>query len=81
MSSLSRSSWGRVYNDLGITLLEIAHGAINVDQHIGGVVIHDPVDEPVYPRDAIVLAIGIRDPDDLAALAAEAGRQGAVAVV
>jgi DNA-binding PucR family transcriptional regulator len=81
MSSLSRSSWGRVYNDLGVTLLEIAHGAIDVDQHIGGVVIHDPIDEPVYPPDAIVLAIGIRDPDDLAALAAEAARQRAVAVV
>jgi len=81
MSSLSRSSWGRVYNDLGITLLEVAHGAIDVDQHIGGVVIHDPIDAPVYPPSAIVLAIGIRDPDDLAALADDAGRQDAVAVV
>lgn len=81
MSSLSRSNWGRVYDALGVTLLDVAHGAIDVDQQIGGVVIHDPIDEPGYPPDAIVLAIGLQDPDDIAALATAAGRQDAVAVV
>ena len=81
MSSLSRSSWGRVYDDLGVTLLEVAHGMIDVDQQIGGVIIHDPVDAPAYPPHAIVLAIGIQDGDALTSLIAEAGSQGAVAVV
>ena len=81
MSSLSRSSWGRVYDDLGVTLLEVAYGAIDVDQRIGGVVIHDPVDEPSYPPHAIVLAIGMQDPEELAALATRAGARDAVAIV
>lgn len=81
MSSLTRSSWGRVYDDLGVTLLDVAHGSIDVDQHVGGVVIHDPVDEPVYPPDAVVLAVGVQDPVALASLMSDAGRHGAVAVV
>ncbi|MGO2519888.1 MAG: PucR family transcriptional regulator [Microbacterium sp.] len=81
MSSLSRSSWGHVYDNLGVTLLDVAHGAIDVDQQIGGVVIHDPVDEPSYPPHAIVLAIGIQDAEELAALATMAGLQDAVAIV
>lgn len=81
MSPLSRSSWGRVFDDLGVTLLEVAYGRIDVDQEIGGVVIHDPVDEPVYPQNAVVLAVALQDAEALAALAAEAGRRGAVAVV
>ena len=35
MSTLSRSSWGRVFDDLGVTLLEVAYGRIDVDQQIG----------------------------------------------
>lgn len=81
MSSLSRSSWGRIFDDLGVTLLDVAHGGIDVDQQIGGVVIHDPVDEPVYPANAIVLAVGMQDPAALAELAADAGRKSAVAIV
>lgn len=81
MSSLSRSSWGRVYDDLGVTLLEVAHGVIDVDQQIGGVIIHDPFDAPGYPPHAIVLAVGIQDPDALTSLIVEASHQTAVAVV
>ena len=81
MSSLTRSSWGRVYDDLGVTLLDIAHGVIDVDQQVGGVVIHDPVDEPVYPPNAIVLAVGMQDAVALASLISDAGRRGAAAVV
>lgn len=81
MSPLSRSSWGRVFDDLGVTLLDVAHGGIDVDQQIGGIVIHDPLDEPVYPQNAIVLAIAVQEADALAELVAAAGRRGAVAVV
>lgn len=81
MSPLSRSSWGRVFDDLGVTLLEVAHGRILVDQQIGGVVIHDPVDEPMYPQNAVVLAVAVQDAHALAALVTTAGERGAVAVV
>lgn len=81
MSPLSRSSWGRVFDDLGVTLLEVAYGRIDVDQQIGGVVIHDPVDEPVYPQNAVVLAVALQDADALAALVTEVGSRDAVAVV
>ncbi len=81
MSSLSRSSWGRVYDDLGVTLLEVAHGTLDVDQQIGGVVIHDPIDEPVYPPNAIVLGIGMQSPAALVRLISDAGGNGAVALV
>lgn len=81
MNPLSRSSWGRVFDDLGVTLLEVAYGRIDVDQQIGGVVIHDPVDEPVYPQNAVVLAVALQDAAALAALVTEAGSRGAVAVV
>ncbi|MFB4354040.1 helix-turn-helix domain-containing protein [Microbacterium sp. LS_15] len=81
MSALSRSSWGRVIDDLGVTLLDVAYGRIDVDRQIGGIVIHDPLDEPVYPQGAVVLAVALRDADELAALVREAGERGAVAVV
>lgn len=81
MSPLPRSNWGRVLDDLGVTLLEVAHGRIDVDRQIGGVVIHDPVDEPVYPPGAVVLAVALRDADELAALVTGAAARGAVAVV
>lgn len=81
MSSLSRSSWGRIFDDLGITLLEVVHGDLDVDQQIGGVIIHDPVDEPVYPPAAIVLGVGMQDPVDLSRLLSDAGHRGAVAIV
>lgn len=81
MSGLARSSWGRVFDDLGVTLLEVAHGRIDVDRHIGGVVIHDPIDPPVYPADAVVLAIAVHDADALVGLIETAGAAGAVAVI
>lgn len=81
MSPRPRSSWGRILADLGATLLEVAHGRIAADRPVGGVVIHDPADEPVYPENALVLGIGIRDPASLKALVAEVGRRGAIALI
>lgn len=81
MSTAPRSSLGRVLDDLGVTLLEVAHGTIDADRDIGGVVIHDPVDEPVYPPGAIVLGVGVADAESLAALVAEHAPRGVAAVV
>lgn len=79
--SLGRSSLGRVYDDLGVTLLEIAHGRIDAARDVGGAVIHDPADEPVYPRDAIVLGVGVQDAAQLTALLADLGPHSVAALV
>jgi len=65
---LARSSLGRVLDDLGLTLLEVAHGRIDTGRDVGGVVIYDPADEPLYPPHALVLGVGVRDAEQLAAL-------------
>lgn len=62
-SRFTRFSLGRVLDDLGMTLLEVAHGRIDETQNVGGVIIYDPVDEPIYPAHAIVLGVGVHEPD------------------
>ncbi|MGP3534292.1 PucR family transcriptional regulator [Microbacterium sp. RD1] len=81
MGQGARSSWGRLLADLGSTLLEVVHGRIPADRPVGGVVIHDPVDEPVYPENSLVLAVGVHTPDALAPLLTGAGRNGGIAVI
>src|SRR5690606_27450632 len=82
MSTAPRSSLGRVLDDLGLTLLEVAHGTTDAARDIGGVVIHDPVDDPLFPQHAIVLGVGVADSEQLAALLRElAGRDVAAVVV
>ena len=82
MSIAPRSSLGRVLDDLGLTLLEVAHGTTDAARDIGGVVIHDPVDDPLFPQHAIVLGVGVADSAQLAALLRElAGRDVAAVVV
>ncbi|MEU1973101.1 helix-turn-helix domain-containing protein [Microbacterium sp. NPDC019599] len=81
MSTRPRSSLGRVLDDLGVTLLELEHGDVDAALDVGGVVIFDPVDEPVYPDSAVVLAVGVTDAAQLAALIADLGAHGAAAVI
>ena len=52
VSQRPRASLGRVLDDLGDTLLELLAGDPAHDGEIGGVVIHDPDDEPVHPAGA-----------------------------
>ncbi|WP_239152713.1 PucR family transcriptional regulator [Virgisporangium aliadipatigenens] len=68
MNQRPQASLGRVLDDLGATLLELLRGDADKAGEIGGVVIHDPLEEPAYPQRAIVLGVGVRDPDDTAAL-------------
>ena len=49
MNARPRASLGRVLDDLGATLLDLAHGDPERTDDIGGVVIHDPLDQPVLP--------------------------------
>lgn len=80
MSQRPRASLGRVLDDLGDSLLELLAGDPAHEGEIGGVVIHDPDDEPVHPAGALVLAVGI-PAGDLPGLVREVGRRGAVGLV
>jgi len=60
-----RASLGRVLDDLGATLLDLVHGDAERADEIGGVVIHDPVDAPALPPHALVLGVGVDDPEQV----------------
>ncbi len=81
MNLRPRSSLGRVVDDLGATLLDLVHGDSDRPEDIGGIAIHDPLDDPVLPRHALVLGVGLQDPDDIARLLGELGEQQAVALI
>lgn len=76
-----RAGLSRVLDDLGATLLDLVHGDPERTENIGGVVIHDPVDSPVLPPDALVLGVGINSAEQVTALLEELGRAGAAALV
>ncbi|WP_054056324.1 CdaR family transcriptional regulator [Alloactinosynnema sp. L-07] len=76
-----QASLGRVLDDLGATLLDLAHGDADRPGEIGGVVFHDPLDQPVLPPHALVLGVGVETPDEVAALLRTLGRQRAAALV
>jgi hypothetical protein len=76
-----RASLGRILDDLGATLLDLVHGGADRADEISGVVIHDPVDAPVLPRDALVLGVGVDEPDGIVALLGELGDAGAIGLV
>ena len=75
------ASLGRVLDDLGATLLELVVGEPDLAGNIGGVAIHDPLDEPALPQHALVLGVGLRDPDEICALLPTLGRQGVAGLV
>lgn len=80
-----RTSLGRILDDLGDTLLDLVHGdpdlLVDVRRDIGGTVIYDPVDEPVLPRNALVLGVGLQTVEEIAALLRELGKHGALGLV
>lgn len=68
MNLRPRASLRRVLDDLGATLLEVVHGDVDHVGELGGVVIHDPLDEPALPRHALVLGVGLRDRAEIVSL-------------
>ena len=76
-----RASLGRVIEDLGTTLLEVVSGAVDDDVVIETVVIHDVLDDAMPLRGALVLGVGLSEPEDVATLLGTLGRQGAAALV
>jgi DNA-binding PucR family transcriptional regulator len=75
------ASLGRVLDDLGATLLELVHGDPDQTAAIGGVVIHDPLDEPALPQHALVLGVGVGDAAAIARLLRTLGQQEAAGLV
>ncbi len=68
-------------DDLGATLLELIHGDAEQPGDIGGVVIHDPIDEPALPENALVLGVGLRDPAEIARILRTLGEHHAAGLV
>lgn len=75
------ASLGRVLDDLGATLLELVHGAPKNHDDIGSVVIYDPFEEPVLPPHALVLGVGVREPEETVRLLRTLGQYGAAGLV
>jgi hypothetical protein len=76
-----RASLGRVLDDLGATLLELVHGKPDRPDDIGGIVIHDPVDDPALPPHALVLGVGLQEPADIVRLLRELGPQQTIGLI
>lgn len=81
MNVQPRASLRRVLEDLGTTLLDLVCGDPEPADAIGGVVIHDPLDEPVLPRQALVLGVGVNGAAETAELLTALGASGAAALV
>ncbi|MEU8003722.1 helix-turn-helix domain-containing protein [Catellatospora sp. NPDC049111] len=81
MNPRSQATLGRVLDDLGATLLELVHGDADRGGDIGGVAIHDPLEEPTLPWRALVLGVGLREPAEIASLLHTLGRHDATALV
>jgi hypothetical protein len=79
-----RASLGHVLDHLGTTLLEVAAGNPAdplAARGIGGVVIHDPVDAPVLPRQALVLGVGVQGAEEVADLLEQTAAAGGAGLV
>ncbi|WP_406135724.1 PucR family transcriptional regulator [Streptomyces sp. NBC_01089] len=81
MNTQPRASLRRVLEDLGTTLLDLVCGDPDTADEIGGVVIHDALDEPVLPRQALVLGVGVHGADETVRLLTTIGDAGAAALV
>ncbi|WP_406163158.1 helix-turn-helix domain-containing protein [Streptomyces sp. NBC_01005] len=81
MSGKPHTSLARVLEDLGDVLLEPIAGGGSTRRQLSGVVIHDPLDEAQFPAQAVVLGVGVHEPDDVVRLLYDLGRKRAAALV
>jgi hypothetical protein len=80
-AAASRAALGRVLDHLGTTLLELVVGDPSRAPEIGGVVIYDPLDEPVPPRGALVLGVGVQGAAETAKLLERVAADGAAGLI
>ncbi|WP_418062610.1 PucR family transcriptional regulator [Pimelobacter simplex] len=88
-ADLPRAGLARVLAELGTTLLDVVCGDVQrADESgagstagIGGIVIHDPLDEPALPERALVLGVGLHETREIAAVVTQLGAQGAIGLV
>ncbi len=81
MTPIPHAGLGRVLDDLGATLLELVHGHPDRGRSIGGVTIHDPLDDAPPPRNALVLGVGLGSSAEIAGLLRSVGGHAAVGLV
>jgi hypothetical protein len=81
MNAPAHGSLARVLHHLGSTLLDVVHHGARDGEDIGGIVIHDPVEDSVPPPNALILGVGLREPGEIARLLDELGHRRAVALV
>lgn len=81
MTERRRTGLERVLDDLGDTLLELVHGNPRQVPTLSGVVIHDPIDEPLLPARSLVLGVGVGGAVAVARLLAHLGQRGAAGLV
>ncbi|WP_353114549.1 helix-turn-helix domain-containing protein [Microbacterium sp.] len=67
--------------DLGTTLLDAVCGDIAAERPIDGVIIHDPLDDVVPMREALVLGVGLSEVDEITALLSAMREEDATALV
>lgn len=71
----------RVLEDLGATFLSSLAPVPDLDRHVGGIVVYDPLDAQAMPNDALVLGVGLAPGGDLPVTIAELAARQASAVV
>ncbi|GAB3921490.1 helix-turn-helix domain-containing protein [Kribbella albertanoniae] len=81
MDANPRPTLGMVLQHLGPMLLSTLAGTPQYLTPVGGVVVHDPGDPPAMPPGAILLGVGVTDPDEILELVALGNRYDAAAVV
>ncbi|MER6441025.1 helix-turn-helix domain-containing protein [Streptomyces sp. NPDC001185] len=81
MNAHTHGSLARVLHHLGGTLLDVVYDGARDTEDIGGIVIHDPVEDSAPTLHALVLGVGLRESGEIARVLGELGHRRAVALV
>ncbi|MFT4122252.1 MAG: helix-turn-helix domain-containing protein [Microbacteriaceae bacterium] len=76
-----RSTLGRLLDDLGLTLVDVALGRVDPSREVSAVVIHDPLDPPLWRPGDLALGVGLGAADEIAEVVRDLDAIGGVAVV